>query len=124
MPTPVAHSISRVANERVNRGQTAAIAVGFLDRLEAAELQERGAPRVFGRHPRAHVVVDVQLQMARQLVVEVAVAPAKQTDDANQQRAQASHASSVGRKRPRIAVVSRQSRASRARCFRPAGVSR
>ena len=59
-----------------SHGRPRAIAIAFLGLFDAAEADEGQPARLLGRHPGADVVVDVQLQVALELVRKVAVAPA------------------------------------------------
>ena len=110
-----------------SHGSAASVAVVLFRLLDAAESDQRLAPRFLRSHPCAQVVLDVHLQMRFQLGREFAVAPplAEQPAESHEPRTQrAHHDSSLGvRNRARIAVVCSHSRSSFSMRFRPARVS-
>ena len=118
--------VAQVLQSGLEQRDAAAIAVGFLYGLEATECDEGLATGLAGRHPGAQVVVDLQLQMALELVAELLIAPSlvERPQEAHQQGADPPHDDSPGaRKRATIAVVCCQSRLARSSCLRPARVS-
>ena len=121
------HAETKIQQQHFQHGQPPTLAITFFGLLDAAEFDQRVAPRVFGIHSRAQVVCDVELEMALHLGGKLAVAAVlvEETTQSQQQRAQQPHADSFpgDRNRARISVVCSHSRASRSNCFRPARVS-
>ena len=66
-----ADGIAGVLDQRFERRQSSAIAMGFGDRGHAAEPGERAPAGLFRRHAGAKVVGDVQIDVALQLVGEL-----------------------------------------------------
>ena len=97
-------------------------------RFYATELNERKPACFLRSHACVDVLVDVQLQMAFELGVEIAIAAAgrEQAGEAQDQDAHGSHEvfCAGDRKRATIAAVRCHSRASFSRCRWPARVSR
>jgi hypothetical protein len=112
----------------IEEAHAALIAVLFLQRLGAAELQDRGAARRCGIHAAADVVLGVHGEVALDLVRQPTLAPpgAEQPAHALHPAAQPPHAPSSrgARNRSRIAVVCSQFAVARASCLRPPRVSR
>ena len=94
--------------------------------LDTFEAEKRLPARLVPRHPAAEVVVDLHLQMAVELVLQLSVMPAatEQPTEAPQQHPQPRHDDSPGaRNRARIAVVCCHSRAAFSTWFLPARVN-
>ena len=122
-----AQAQAQVLREHVDQGQAAPVAVDLPGLLDAAQLDQRRAARVFARHPRAQVVLHVHLQVALQLLREFALAAVavEQAQDARPQRSQRPHHDCLGaRKRARMVAVCSHSRVSFSTWRRPARVSR
>ena len=68
-----ADAVAEVASQRLDQRDAAPVAVGLLGLLDAAKRDQRLPPRLAGRHAGAQVVVDVQLQVAGELFVELAL---------------------------------------------------
>ena len=99
IPGPLAqhaHRVAQVAEQGLERGQAAAVTMLLARPLQAADLQHGLAPRFHGAQPAPQAIVDVQLEVAVELGVEIAVAPLarEHTAEPNHPRAQASHGAS------------------------------
>ena len=122
-------AVARVLQQHVDRRQTALLAIALRRRCDSAELDERLTPRLLRLEPGAHAVLHVQLQVALELLGQLAVARAAsehsgQAHEEAPDRSRA-HQDSCGgaRKRARIADASSHLRASRSTWLRPARVS-
>ena len=116
-----------VLDDHVQEREAAPVAVELLGLLDASELEEGGAARLFRRQARPDVVRDVHLQVTGQLVVELSL-PARaapEREGAPAQRPQRPHDEAlVAKKRASTAVVCCQSCVSFSTCVRPARVRR
>jgi hypothetical protein len=128
VPAQHARADAQVLHEMVERGESRAVPVVLPDLREAAEPDERLAPRLVRRHSGAQVVVDVHVQVALKLRVELGLVRPRhdRTGEPCQPRPERSHdeASPGEKNRAMIPVVRSQSRASRRSCRRPPRVSR
>jgi hypothetical protein len=88
-----AEGVPHVLQRRLDERQAAAVAVRLLHLLHAAELEHRAAPRLRRVEAGADAVVGGDLEMALQLVRDLAVAPAppEEPGRADGQRAQRLH---------------------------------
>ena len=106
-PHPEAEA--QILSDLVQPGKPAPIAIGLLDLIDPAEREDRLPACLAGRHPCSKVVVDMHLQMARELIGELTVraVAAEDAEKPLQPGAHRSHLrSSPGeRNRARIAVV-------------------
>ena len=112
----------------LEQGNPAAVAHLLLDRLDAAEPEQRVPASLFRGHARPQIVLDVHLDVALELLGEVAVPPlaveqSAQALDPNAQGPRHHDLPSGARNRAMIPVVRSQSRACLSSCLRPAGVS-
>ncbi len=127
-PAKLARREAQVLPAALDHRQRGPIVVRLTGRTDTAQLQHGLAAGLGLVHTRAQVVVDVQLQVALELVDELAIAAvaANGTREPPQPGAKRSHdfPPSGARKRSRMAVVVRHSPVSRSTCFRPARVSR
>ena len=122
-------AVARVLQQHLDPRQPALLAVALRRRCDSAELDERLTPRLLRLEPGAHAVLHVHLQVALQLLGQLAVARAA-SERSRQPHEPApdlsrAHQDSCGgaRKRARIAVASSHLRASRSICLRPARVN-
>ena len=117
---------AQVLCDGLDHRQAPALAIELPGLFEAAEPGERDPSRFDLAHAGAAVVVDVHLQVRRQLLVELTVVAApEQRGQAHEGRTHGPHdCSPRDRKRSRIADVRSHSRVSRSTRFRPARVSR
>ena len=130
-PRRAAHqtrAAAQILEGHVEPRQARAIAIAFLRLFDPAEAPEGPPACLVARHPGADVVVDVQLQVAFELVRELALAPvtSEKTEQPHARGANLSHddCSPVARNRARISLARSQSRVSRSTCLRPARVNR
>ena len=119
---------AQVLPGRLEEGEPPAVADGFLRHLDAPELPDRVAARLFGRHPRADGIVDVHLEVGLELLGHLALLtrPPEEAGEPAEKPAQPPHErpSAGTRKRARMAVVRSHSRVSSSTWRRPARVSR
>ncbi len=121
------HRVPDVAAECLEGWKAPSIAMALSRHFHASKLQDRLPARFLLRQAAPYAVVHVQLDVAFELGVEVAVAALRPEGaaQANQPGAQPPHGCSFGdRNRSTIAVVCCHSRAAFSSCFRPARVSR
>ncbi len=100
-------------------------AVLLPQRTDAAEANDGRPSRFVRRHAGAQVVVDVQLQVALDLAIEIVRASSGE-EGAGEPRhpdTKPSHGVLGEKKRAMMPAVRCHSRASRSSCFRPARVS-
>ena len=92
-PPQHARAVPHVLRDVLQHGDPAALAVLLAHAADAAEPNQRVTARIGRRHPGTDVVVDVHLQMARQLVPQVAIAPRRREEspEPEQPRAYAFH---------------------------------
>ena len=118
---------AQVPPGRLEEREPPAVPHGFLRRFDAPELANRLAAGLLGRHPRAHGVVDVHLDVGLELLdhLPFLAGPAEDSGEPREIAAQPSHerSSAGARKRARIAIVRSHSRVSSSTCRRPARVS-
>src|SRR4029079_16865092 len=73
--TQHAHGVAQVAKQGLERGQAAAVTMLLALPPHPADLQQGLAPRFPRAQPAPQAIVDVQLEVAFELGVEIAVAP-------------------------------------------------
>lgn len=126
LPAEHAQGVSQILERRLDERQAAAIPIDLFDLIDAAEGAQRRVPGVVSGHPSAPVLVDLHLEVAADLVVEIPLEPA-----AREQGAQAMGVDTEGRhrvpsedsrNRSMIADARRQCCSSLPSCRRPAGV--
>ena len=119
---------AKVLERLLHHRKAGLLAPGLLGGLDATELEHRLAARLLGGEAGAQVVVHVHLEVAFDLLGQLALAPRAPPGAAQpgQPRPQRPHARSPAgaRKRARISVACSHSRVSRATWRRPALVSR
>ena len=108
--TKAAQRVRHIAEGLIDDRHAAAIAIRLFRRLEPAKLQDGVAARLVGRHAGPDAGVDVQLQVALELLGQVGVAMTAPHEVAEppHPRAQASHHRSpgpVGASEPLILVT-------------------
>ncbi len=88
-------AVVKITNQGLNHGHPSSIAIRFFGLLDASERDERTTPRFVCGHAEAHVVVDVELQMALELVGELAIGSRRSHEayQSDQRCADASHGS-------------------------------
>ena len=86
LPQP-AERVAQVLGDDVHHGQAAVLAVRLAEPVGPAEFQERLAPRLGRGEPAPAELVRQQLEMRRQLFVELAIQPVPR-DDRSQPRPQ------------------------------------
>ena len=110
-----------VLRQVLDEGHSAALAVVLPGRFQAAQFQDRIPPRRLGRHAGPHVVLDVHLQVAFQLLRKRAIpliAPEQPAQPRHPRTELAHIASSPGaRNRARTAVACSQCCASFCSCL-------
>jgi len=77
-----AHGVAQVLRNRLDERHAPLLPVGLAEQLEAAECAKRFTARVLVRPAAAAVFVNEELQMRRQLLVELAVQPVASHDRA------------------------------------------
>src|SRR6516162_4967942 len=117
------HRVAEILKDRFKQLQVAHLAIEFLRLLDAAQLHQRIASRLFEAHASAQILFDVYPEMAVNLrgKFPLTLLPAKQSRQTKQRRPQGSHdCSSPGaRNRTGIKVLCR----SRLICPLPGRVS-
>ncbi len=66
-------AIADIPEQRFEPRNAAAVAIALFRLLQAAELDERLATRFFGSHPAPEIVLDMHLDMALELLGQLAV---------------------------------------------------
>ena len=59
--------VAKILRQSFEQREALAIPVVFSGRCDGAELEDRGSPGIIGAHAGAHIVCDVQLQVAFEL---------------------------------------------------------
>ena len=119
--THVAQAVPDVADQTLERGHPALVALGLLHGLDGAEAPERVSAGVVRREAGRHGVAFGQLEVGPHVLVELAIQPIA-LEQRQQSLPRAPHGL-ASRKRATSAVASCQPAISMRSCFVPAFVS-
>src|SRR5215469_15461534 len=102
-----AHCVAEILKHRFKQLQAAPLAIEFLRLLDAAQLHQRIASRLFKAHASAQIVFDVYPEMALNLRGKFLLTSllAKHSSQTKQRRPQGSHDCSSPGARKRIGII-------------------